>query len=155
VKIRPIVFLALAACFVYSSGSPIVQAQEAVESNDSGPPQNSNIEPQPAPPSDVADLDVSQLMNMKVTSVSKKEQKLSHVAAAIFVITQEDIRRSGATSIPDLLRMVPGTDVAQIDASSWAISVRGFNHQFSDKLPGLVRLLAIAILVQRAARMMF
>ena len=47
-------------------------------------------------------------MNIEVTSVSKKEQKMSQAAAAIFVITQEDIRRSGATNIPDLLRMVPG-----------------------------------------------
>jgi CheY-like chemotaxis protein len=57
---------------------------------------------------------VCHLMNMEVTSASKKEQKLSKVAAAIFVITQEDIRRSGATNIPDLLRMVPGLDVAQM-----------------------------------------
>ncbi len=137
-KIRIIRILALAACLVRSA-SPIVEAQEAKESNDSGATKNSSTEPQsPAPAVNVADLDISQLMNMKVTSVSKKEQKLSHVAAAIFVITQEDIRRSGATSIPDLLRMVPGIDVAQIDASSWAISVRGFNHQFSDKLLVLI-----------------
>jgi iron complex outermembrane receptor protein len=57
-------------------------------------------------------------MNIQVTSVSKKEQKLSRVAAAIFVITQEDIRRSGATNIPDLLRMVPGMDVGQIDSDT-------------------------------------
>ncbi len=73
-------------------------------------------------------------MNVEVTSVSKKEQKLSKVAAAIFVITQEDIRRSGATNIPDALRMVPGLDVAQINANTWAISARGLNEQFSDKL---------------------
>jgi iron complex outermembrane recepter protein len=77
-------------------------------------------------------------MNVEVTSVSKKEQKLSQVAAAIFVITQEEIRRSGATSIPDLLRMVPGLDVAQINASTWAISARGFNLQFANKLLVLI-----------------
>ena len=55
-------------------------------------------------------------------------------AAAVFVITQEDIRRSGATNIPDLLRMVPGMDVAEINGSTWAISARGFNQQFSNKL---------------------
>jgi iron complex outermembrane receptor protein len=77
-------------------------------------------------------------MNTKVTSVSKKEQKMSQVAAAIFVISQEDISRSGATNIPDLLRMVPGLDVAQIDANTWAISARGFNHQFSDTLLVLI-----------------
>ena len=73
-------------------------------------------------------------MNVEVSSVSKKEQKLSRTAAAIFVITQEDIRRSGATSIPDVLRMVPGVNVAQINGSTWAISARGFNQQFSNKL---------------------
>src|SRR4029077_16567006 len=73
-----------------------------------------------------------------VTSVSKKEQKLSSVAAAIFVITQEDIRRSAATNIPDLLRMVPGLDVAQNNANTWAISARGFNLQFANKLLVLI-----------------
>ena len=73
-------------------------------------------------------------MNIKVTSVSKQEQKVSRTAAAIFVITSEDIRRSGATNIPDLLRMVPGVDVAQINANTWAVSIRGFNTRFSDKL---------------------
>jgi iron complex outermembrane receptor protein len=73
-------------------------------------------------------------MNMEVTSVSKKEQKLSQVAAAIFVITQEDIRSSGALNIPDVLRMVPGLDVAQINANTWAISSRGFNSEFSNGL---------------------
>jgi iron complex outermembrane receptor protein len=77
-------------------------------------------------------------MNIQVTSVSRKEQKLSNVAAAIYVITQEDIRRSGATTIPDLLRMVPGLDVAQIDANAWAISSRGFNDQIADKLLVLI-----------------
>jgi hypothetical protein len=63
---------------------------------------------------------------------------MSRVAAAVFVITQQDIRHSGATNIPDLLRMVPGLDVAQINANTWAISARGFNHQFSDKLLVLI-----------------
>ena len=83
---------------------------------------------------DLTDLSVEDLMNVKVTSVSKKEQTLSRTAAAIFVITPEDIRRSGATSIPDVLRMVPGMNVAQINGSTWAISARGFNQQFSNKL---------------------
>ena len=85
-------------------------------------------------PDDVTSQSIEDLMNIQVTSVSKKEQKLSRVAAAIFVITQEDIRRSGATNVPDLLRMVPGMDVGQIDSDAWAISARGFNEEFSDKL---------------------
>jgi len=88
--------------------------------------------------SDLTQVSLEDLMNIKVTSVSRKEQKLSKVAAAIYVITQDDIRRSGAKNIPDLLRMVPGLDVAQIDANSWAISSRGFNDGFADKLLVLV-----------------
>ena len=87
---------------------------------------------------DLTDRSLEDLMNVEVTSVSKKEQKLSQVAAAIFVITQEDIRRSGATNIPDLLRMVPGLEVAQINSDTWAISARGFNLQFANKLLVLI-----------------
>jgi iron complex outermembrane receptor protein len=87
---------------------------------------------------DLTQVSIENLMNIDVTSVSKKEQKLSQVAAAIFVITQEEIQRSGATNIPDLLRVVPGLDVAQINASAWAISARGFNLQFADKLLVLI-----------------
>lgn len=83
---------------------------------------------------DLAEASLEDLMNTQVTSVSKKEQKLSRVAAAIFVITQEDIRRSGALNIPDLLRIVPGMDVAQINANTWAISARGFNERFTNEL---------------------
>ena len=67
---------------------------------------------------DLTAISLEDLMNIRVTSVSKKEEKLSRTAAAIFVITQEDIRRSGATRIPDLLRMVPGMDVGQINGST-------------------------------------
>ena len=83
---------------------------------------------------DLTSLSLEDLMNTKVTSVSKTEQKISRTASAIFVITAADIARSGATNIPDLLRMVPGFDVAQIDANTWAISARGLNGRFSNKL---------------------
>lgn len=87
---------------------------------------------------DLSNATIEQLMNIEVTSVSKKTEKLSRVAAAIYVITQDDIRRSGATSIPDLLRMVPGLDVAQINANTWAISSRGFNSEFANKMLVLI-----------------
>ncbi len=90
----------------------------------------------PAP--DLAETSLETLMNLEVTSVSKRQEKLSQTAAAIFVITQEDIRRSGATSIPELLRMVPGLQVAHIDASKWAISSRGFNARHANKLLVLI-----------------
>jgi iron complex outermembrane recepter protein len=83
---------------------------------------------------DLLDLSIEDLMNVEVTSVSKTAQTLSRTASAVFVITQEDIRRSGSTNIPDLLRMVPGVNVAQINANTWAISARGFNAQFSNEL---------------------
>jgi iron complex outermembrane receptor protein len=86
----------------------------------------------------LGDASLEQLLNVEVTSVSKKEQKLSQTAAAVFVISQEDIRRSGAVLLPDLLRMVPGVQVAQIDANAWAITIRGFNSQYSNKVLVLV-----------------
>jgi iron complex outermembrane receptor protein len=89
-------------------------------------------------PSDLTELSVEELMNIEVTTVARKEQKLSKAAAAIDVITQEDIHRSGATSIAEALRMVPGLNVARIDANKWAISARGLNARFSNKLLVLV-----------------
>jgi iron complex outermembrane recepter protein len=87
---------------------------------------------------DFANQSIEQLMNVDVTSVSRKQQKLSKVPAAIYVITQEEIARSGATTIPDVLRMAPGVQVAQVDANRWAISARGFNDIYSNKLLVLV-----------------
>jgi iron complex outermembrane receptor protein len=84
--------------------------------------------------SDLTAKSLEDLMNVQVTSVSKKEEKLSRTAGAIFVISAEDIQNSGATNIPDLLRMVPGMNVAQINANTWAISARGFNAEFSNEL---------------------
>ena len=83
---------------------------------------------------DLKNRSIEDLMNIQVTSVSKREETLSRTAASVFVITQQDIRRSGSTNIPDLLRMVPGMDVAEIDSDTWAISTRGFNEEFSNKL---------------------
>ncbi len=79
-------------------------------------------------------LSLEDLLSMEVTSVSKKKQNLNEVAAAVFVITQEDIRRSGVTSIPEALRLAPGIQVARMDANKWAITSRGFDHQFANKL---------------------
>jgi iron complex outermembrane receptor protein len=83
---------------------------------------------------DLTSLSVDDLMNVEVTSVSRKGQKVADTAAAVFVITQDDIRRSGATSIPEILRIVPGLNVARLNGNVWAISARGFNDQFADKL---------------------
>jgi len=95
--------------------------------------------PLPAPaqnsaPGDLTQYSLEDLMNVQVTSVSKREQTLSKAGAAVYVINQEDIRQSGSTNIPDLLRMVPGIHVAQINAHTWAISVRGFTDKYGDKV---------------------
>jgi len=97
-----------------------------------------NIFAQKSKDLDLAQASLEDLMNMQVTSVSKRSQKLSSAGAAAYVITQDDIRRSGMTNIPDLLRMVPGVDVARINANTWAISVRGFNYRYSTKVLVLI-----------------
>ncbi len=89
-------------------------------------------------PGDLLNLSLEQLSNAQVTSVSKRSEKASEAAAAIYVITQDDIRRSGLTTIPELLRMVPGLNVAQSGAHQWAISSRGFSGQFADTLLVLI-----------------
>jgi len=73
-------------------------------------------------------------MDIEITTASKKEEKLFETPAAAYVITSEDIRRSGATSIPDALRMVPGLQVARINSNKWAVSSRGFNTEFANKM---------------------
>lgn len=83
-------------------------------------------------------MPVEGLLNVEVTSVSKKSEKISEASAAVFVINQEDIKRSGHRSVPELLRMVPGVQVAKIDSNKWAISARGLNNQFATKLLVLV-----------------
>ncbi len=84
------------------------------------------------------DLNIEELMNIKVTTVSRRPQKLTEVASAVFVITQDDIRRSGATNIPDALRMAPGVVVERIGTDVWAVSIRGFDSRFSNKLQVLI-----------------
>jgi iron complex outermembrane recepter protein len=87
---------------------------------------------------DLLELDVSELAKIQITSVAKKAQSLNDAPAAAFVISNVDIKRSGATSIPDALRLAPGLDVARIDANKWAVSSRGFNGRFANKLQVLI-----------------
>src|SRR5690349_17133891 len=83
---------------------------------------------------DLAHLSLEELMSVEVTSVSKRPEKLSEAPAAISVITSDELRRSGATSIPEALRLVPGMEVARVDSHNWAVSARGFNDLFANKL---------------------
>ncbi len=83
---------------------------------------------------DLTRLSLEDLMNVEVTSVARQRQKIADAPAAVYVIGQEDIRRSGMTSIPELLRLAPGLDVGRINANQWAISARGFNTPYASHL---------------------
>jgi len=80
------------------------------------------------------DMSLEELVDYRLMSMSRKEQRVADMAAAAYVISAEEIRRSGAQSIPEALRLVPGLNVAQISRNRWAVSSRGFNERFSSKL---------------------
>lgn len=84
--------------------------------------------------SELKQMTVDELLNVEVTSVSRAEEELRDAAAAVFVITQEDLRRTGATTMPEALRLVPGISVARRSSNSWAVSARGFSSINSEKL---------------------
>jgi iron complex outermembrane receptor protein len=114
-----LVFFILSICFLaFEFIIPICRAEERDQEE----------------PIDFTSYNLEELKQVMIISVLKKPQKLSEATSAITVITQEDIRKSGATSIPELLRGVPGFQVAQIDSSTWAVSARGFNHRYANKL---------------------
>lgn len=83
---------------------------------------------------DLTALSIEELMDIEVTSVSKKAEKLSETSAAVYVITQDEIKRSGIASLPELFRLVPGMQVGRTDSSKWSISARGFNEIYANKL---------------------
>jgi iron complex outermembrane receptor protein len=87
---------------------------------------------------ELLELSLESLMKIEVTSVAKKSQSLEDTTAAIYVISREDILRSGVTTIPEALRLAPGVNVARIHNSGWAVSIRGFNGYFSNKLLVLI-----------------
>ena len=89
-------------------------------------------------PTDLARLSLEQLGEIAVTTVSKEPEEVWQTPAAIYVLTQNDIRRSGATSIPEALRLVPGVEVARIDSDHWAIGIRGFESGFSKSVLVLI-----------------
>ena len=89
-------------------------------------------------PSELKKFSLDELLNLEVTTVSRRPEKLNEAPSAIQVITGEDIRRSGATSIPEALRLAPNLEVAQVDSRQWAISARGFNNTVANKLLVLI-----------------
>ena len=92
----------------------------------------------PNPTPDLSTASLEELMNIEVTTASKKEEKLFQTAAAVYVITYEEIRHSGLTNIPELLRLVPGMEVARIDGNKWAISTRGYSGRLANRLLVLI-----------------
>lgn len=115
-------FFVYAACIILSVSVILSLAAEASEPEDQ----------------DLMSMNIEDLMTMEVTSVSKQSEKMMDASAAIFVITGEDIRRSGAHNIPELLRMVPGMQVGRLDNNDYAVSARGFNDIFGNKLLVLI-----------------
>ncbi len=88
--------------------------------------------------SDLAELSLEALANTRVTSVSKRAEPLSDAAASVFVISSENIRRSGVTTLPEALRLAPNVQVARVDARNYAINARGFNTTLENKLLVLI-----------------
>jgi iron complex outermembrane receptor protein len=89
-------------------------------------------------PLDLTRLSLEELVDLEVTLVSRTPERLSDAAAAVFVLSEEDIRRSGATSLPEVLRLVPGLQAARFDANKWALGARGFGDLFANKLQVLI-----------------
>src|SRR5690349_14010033 len=83
---------------------------------------------------DLADLSLEELGNVEVTSVSRRAERLADAPASIFVVSSEDLRRSGATSLAEALRIAPNLQVARVDSRTYAISARGFNNAIGNKL---------------------
>ncbi|MFH1569951.1 MAG: TonB-dependent receptor plug domain-containing protein [Gemmatimonadota bacterium] len=84
--------------------------------------------------SELTGLSLEELMEVEVTLATRRPQKLSHSAAAITVVSGDELRRAGARTLPDALRLVPGLQVAQIDANKWIVTARGFAGLFSNQL---------------------
>ena len=114
-------FVGIVLCMAFGLTSAFAQAPAAAPS------------PQP-----LKKLSIEELMDLEVTSVSRRPEKLSETAASVQVITSEDIHRSGATTLPEVLRLASNLHVAQVDSSQWAISARGFNNTLANKM--LVRI---------------
>ena len=85
-------------------------------------------------PVDATWMSLEELMVIEVSSAAKRPQRLADTTTAIFALGREDIRRSGATNLPELLRQVPGVQVSRIDASRYAVSIRGSSNRYSGKL---------------------
>lgn len=119
---RQFLFLYFSFLFI-ASGSVVGDASEALSAENASP---------------LTQLRLEELLTLEVTTVSKKTERMSQAAAAVFFITQDDTRRSGAMTISGALRMVSGVHVARLNANKWGVSVRNFNDRFAGKLLVLI-----------------
>ena len=103
-----------------------------------GAPMPAQAEAEAAGDASLADLSLEELANLQITSVSRRAERISDAAASVYVITAEAIRRSGASSLPEALRLAPNLQIAQIDANQYAITARGFNNAIGNKLLVLI-----------------
>jgi iron complex outermembrane receptor protein len=114
-------------------------AQEAYRSpGESNPPEPPAESPSAASPTELKKLPLEELVDLEITSASRRPEKLSETSSAVDVITAADIERAGVTNIPDALRLGTEMDVAQVDGHTWAISARGFNGSISNKMQVLM-----------------
>jgi iron complex outermembrane receptor protein len=125
------VFTFVVVLLTMSTSQVFAQAQEPAES----PTPTQSTTPSPV---ELKKLSLEQLMNLDVTSVAKEPQPYGEAPAAIVVITNDAIRRSGASSIPEALQLADNLEVAQKDSHDWSISARGFNTDLSNKLLVLI-----------------
>ncbi len=135
--------ISLSAFLIVSAS--IVFAQDGLPDLEPAPPPNENHVPEDelGEIMDLVDKPIESLtqqnvvvpaLDAEVSTVSRTESTVGRSPAAVFVVTNEMIRRSGARTIPDVLRLVPGVQVAQIDANKWAVTIRGFNGRYANKL---------------------
>src|SRR5205814_4734169 len=87
---------------------------------------------------ELGELSLEQLASIQITSVSRRSERLGDAPASVYVITSEDIRRSGATSLPEALRLAPNLDVARVNSSQYVVSARGFASTAGNKLQVLI-----------------
>ncbi len=123
---------------VATGGTPEAGAGADSDADASADAADADSTPAAIDDDSLADLDLSALLEVEITSVSRKAERLADSAAAVYVISQEDLRRSGATSIPEALRMVPGLHVAQLTGNRWVVASRGFSEEFNNKLLVLI-----------------
>nr|WP_150048940.1 Plug domain-containing protein [Methylomonas rhizoryzae] len=103
-----------------------------------GSSQAANQAPSDSATAELLDFSIEQLVELDLSSITKSLGSRKQLPAAFYVVSSEDIRRLGATTIPEALRLVPGVHVAKIDGGRWSVSVRGFNSQLAETLLVLV-----------------